>query len=335
MKREITVAYLGNHAYPHTTESEYRHAFESRGHEVTPIQEGDPAELARLCDDLHYGRGLPDMVLWTRTPQLAKDNGEALQWRLIAECERAHVPLVGVHLDRWWGLEREHMIFEDPYFRVNVLFTADGGHQEQWDKAGVNHRWLLPAISERWCKSGKPLAEARCDVMFVGSWKHYHNAWQHRQEMIAELSRWYPRTFRVFPVRGMPRITMLDLNDYYWSAKVVVGDSCLVPLPDGSPMVDYCSDRVPETLGRGGWLAHPEVYGINQAHDSFDAPSMVTWRLGDFDHMRRMINEVLETNDATHHRYRLASIDYIKAAHTYSHRVDEMLEVLTDEGWLP
>lgn len=322
---QLRVAYLGNFRFPHTTENEYRDAFERNEHIVVPVQEGEPDKLARLCDEIRAGDQY-DFVLWTRTPALAEANGTALQWRLLMECDRKSIPTIGVHLDRWWGLEREHMIREDPYFRVNLLMTADGGHDDDWRDAGVNHRWLLPGVSERWCQPGSVVKQLECDVLFVGSWKRYHAAWPHRIEMVEHLSRAYGKRFHVAPKHGEPRVTMLTLNDYYWSAKVVMGDSCLVPRTDGSPMINYCSDRVPETLGRGGILLHPAVEGLPFLHDS--------WELGDHGAMLTQVKRLVKMSEIERTKQREAAIEHIRAEHTYTTRVGELVDILKEEKLL-
>src|SRR5262245_58021562 len=146
------VAYLGNFRPQYSTENDYAIAWRSNDHNVMQVQEGVPGELEIFIEDLRHTR--PDLVIWTRTEDLAKLNGEALQWRLLAECRRLGVPIVGIHLDRWWGLDRQWAIERDPFFRVDLLLTADGGHQEYWGGLGLKHRWLPPGISERWCQPG-------------------------------------------------------------------------------------------------------------------------------------------------------------------------------------
>lgn len=320
------MAFLGNWKYSHTTECEYSDAFKRCGHDVVHFQEGNITEAKSLCDLVRHKTGGFDLVIWIRTPQLARDVGEGIQWRLITECDRAGIPLVAVHLDRWWGLEREPMIFEDPYFRVTMMLTADGGHDEQWADAGIRHRWLPPGISERWCKPGHFRKELACDVLFVGSWKRYHDKWEHRTEMVQELSRAYGERFHVAPHHGQPRVIGAELTDYYWSAKVVVGDSCLVPLDDGTPIERYCSDRVPETLGRGGILLHPFVEGL-----PFE---FYSWNLGDFDDMRKQITRLLALSDVEREKQRHDAITRAKEAYTYTHRVGELVDILKEENLL-
>lgn len=330
--RQLRIAYLGNWRHAWTTENEYRDAFERHGHQVVTFQEGEPQRLVDLCDDLR-AREPYDFVLWTRTPPLAEINGD-LQWRLLLEANRVGVPVVGVHLDRWWGLEREWMIAKHPYFRVDLLCTADGAHADQWADAGIMHRWLPPGISERWCKPGSFRENLATDVLFVGSWKRYHDAWDHRVEMVNRLSAMYQKRFAVAPKHGQQRVTMLDLNDYYWSAKVVVGDSCLVPTPDGKPITNYCSDRVPETLGRGGILLHPRVEGINSKMGDPFFPSCNTWELGDWRSMGKEIDRLIARDDGEREKARLLNIDDMLAGHTYTVRVGQLIDILREENIL-
>lgn len=330
----LRVAILGNFRFAHTSENEYSDAFARCGHNPIHFQEGDPSQATALCETIKAHPDDLDLVVWIRTPQLARDMGEAVQWRLITECNRAGVPLIAVHLDRWWGLEREYMIRQDPYFRVDMMFTADGGHQEDWEAAGIRHRWLPPGISERWCKPGHVRKELQCDVLFVGSWKRYHDMWPHRFDMVQELSRAYGTRFHVAPKHGEPRVVQMALNDYYWSAKVVIGDSCLVPLADGTPIANYCSDRIPETLGRGGILMHPYVEGVSEMF-----PDHFCWDLGDWDGMRKQIDMLLAAKDddwnaGSLEAHRLTQIEHIKAAHTYTHRVEELIVMLKEEKLL-
>jgi hypothetical protein len=330
MDAALRITYIGNFEPEFSTENEYAHAFRQLGHEIHEVQEGDHQQFGILCDQLLHHRQ-PDLILWTRTKGLADRHGNEMQWAMARLAGRAGVPLVGVHLDRWWGLERQMQVVEDPYFRaVDLLFTADGGHQREFDAVGVNHRWLLPGISERWCQPGCQREEYDCDVVFVGGWRDYgHKAWKHRAELVNHLSRWFGDRFLALPRPGQPAIRGLELNDVYWSAKVVVGDSCLVPKVDGSPATHYCSDRVPETLGRGGVLLHPEVRGVVGLDEPFNGRNVAWWSLGDWANLNSTLDHLLhaDMDDA-----RLHGIDAIREDHTYTVRARQILDVLDDEG---
>lgn len=315
------LAYLGNFKPPYSTENDYRRAWQANGHEVTCIQEGDPIRLALLTAEIDSF----DFVIWTRTEDLAALNGEARQWKFLAEARRRGVPTIGVHLDRWWGLKRQYLIEQDPFFRVDLLLTADGGHQEQWKAAGVNHVWLPPAISEQWCQPGTPREEYAAEIAFVGGWQGgYHKEAKHRHELVNFLDKTYGSRVRFWPRRGEHAIRGPELTDLYWSTKVVVGDSCLAP---GD--THYCSDRIPETLGRGGILMHPFVEGIDDLFERY-----LPWQLNDWDELREGIDLLLtvwdkdswSSSDGTVGTYRLEQIDWMRENHTYEKRVPQIID---------
>jgi len=332
--RVLDVAILGNLGESWwSTEWEYSDAWSRNGHLVYGYLEQDPARWDDLICDIADDQF--DVVQWTSTRDFRDRAGAARQWELAAACRRTGTPLIGVHLDRWEGLEREHLVHADPYFRaVDVMFTADGDADELWEREGVNHRWLLPAVNERYCYLAEPdPAKYDCDVVFVGGWDNYgHKAWRHRGEMIEHLVKWYGNRFLALPRRGQPRIVGDELNVIYATAKVVVGDSCLVPHSSGRPKRSYSSDRIPESLARGGVLVHPIVDGIHWDHGgSFD---YFGWPLGDWKECRTQIDYVLDMDVDDRVDESLAFIEGIKKSHTYSERVRTVIEILTNEGLL-
>lgn len=310
----------------YSTENEYRDAFERLGHEMVLYQEGGQG-FQDLIDDAQNGAAL-DFVLWTRTRDLANQGGDALQWEMLRTAGRAGLPVIGVHLDIWHGLQRATQVRTDPYFRgVDLLMTADGGHQREWEGSGVNHRWLLPAISERWLGLGEPRDEFRSKVAFVGSWQGiYHREAKHRHELINWLDRTFGGDVKFWPKRNAPAIRGRELNDLYASVDVVVGDSYL------SPGGHYCSDRIPESLGRGAILLHPAVQGVNaQPEDPFDMP---TWPAGDWAALKRTVDTLLGYDDGQRGSLRSEHVLQIEQGHTYTHRAQTIIDTLAADGML-
>jgi hypothetical protein len=324
----LRVALLGNLEPEFSTENEYRDAWQRNGVSVVTYQEGDPHEMLRLMDVLTTA-DKPDLIQWTRTKGLADRVGDALQWQMLRMAGRAGVPVVGVHLDIWIGLEREFQVTLDPYHRgVDLLLTADGGNQDAWRHHGVNHRWLLPAISERWLGVGTPQEKYRSKIAFTGSWQGgYHPEAKHRHQLVAWLQETYGDDVRFYPKKGQHAIRGRELNDLYASVDVVVGDSAVLP---GKGF--YCSDRIPESLGRGAILVHPAVQGINaQPGDPFDMP---VWPAGDWAALKRVVDTLLSYNDDQRGFLRSEHVLQIEAGHTYTHRCREIVEIMNNEGLL-
>lgn len=332
------VALVGNFDPPFSTENDLLHAMEANGWTVRAIQSGDHDPLVSLIEDLRYrDGGAPDFIVWVRTASLWDKWGTEVQWKLLAEARRRNIPVIGYHLDRWWGLKRQDEIRmglqSQPFFHCDLLVTADGGHDDQWELEGVNHRWMPPGVSERWCVPGVFKEELATDIVFAGSWQGgYHREWGHRAELVAWLQKTYGDRVRFWPKQGEGAVRGLDLNDIYWSAKVVVGDSCLAPKVDGSPMTNYCSDRIPETLGRGGILLHPLVDGVHATRGGDFAYAW--WELGDWSSLRSELDGLLAMDGNERLDARLQAIRHIRENHTYTVRMKQLELLLIEEGML-
>lgn len=308
----MRISYVGNFDPYWSTESHIAKAWENLGHEVQriPEQRTEWADLADLVDG--------DLFLWTRTAGFDPPDRE----RQRAALKGISVPKVGVHLDRWWGLDRESSergprdADPSPFFtHLDLLYTADGG-SHPWE---VRHEWMPPAILSDEMEPGTPQNKYKADVAFVGNLTQYgHKEWApYRRELWEYLRSWYRGRFQVFPGTGRPQIRGRDLANLYASVKVVVGDSCLV----GNP-VRYWSDRIPETLGRGAFLIHPWVSGLPEAY-----PILPLYPLGDFDRLHSMIEEALSEPDK---RELIASggRQWVAEHHTYESRMRLLLELL-------
>lgn len=312
--RGLRVSYLGNFSVPYCTEVHVAASLEAIGVEVDRIQEGQPVAdvTSRVVD------ALPDLFLWTQTLSLAEQGGTNEDRHVMVSMIRdSQTPSAGFHLDRWWGLSREGQVADQAFFRLDHVFTADGGHDADWREAGVNHHWLPPGVFHGEAIDSAPRRRYASDIAFVGSWRHYGHEewWPYRRELIERLSARYGARFQCWPrtraVRGW------ELNTLYASVRIVVGDSCLV----GTPR-NYWSDRVPETIGRGGVLVHPHVEGIDEWH-----PYLPTWRIGEWDALFSVVDDLL-ANDGARELLRKVGSEDVRENHTYRNRMQSMLGVL-------
>lgn len=320
----MRIAYRGNHSVPHSTESHVSASIEALGHEVVRIQENE-----RSWPDTVAMTDGADLFLWTST------YGFACSWPKESAIEAlgkigAAMPTVGMHLDLWFGLGRERMVYEEPFFQhLQFVFTADGDHDAEFAAAGVNHRWLPPAVYRAECTPGRRRSIYSTDVAFVGSWQGYGHAewWPHRKALLDFLRGRYGRRFRCWPQPGRPAVRGAALNDLYASVSVVVGDSAMC---DRSRL--YWSDRAPETIGRGGFLVFPYIAGL--AEQVIGGEHCAYYPPGNFDQLGRVIDHYL---DDAHERERIraAGQAHVAAEHSYENRVQEVLDVLCAEGALP
>ncbi len=314
---KITVAYRGNFqpdiepAQRWSTESQIALTLERLGHRVIRLQEN-----ATEWDVVEWAARKADMLLWTTTWNRDPLGALATLDRLRAR----GIPTVGFHLDLYWGISRQAKVFEEPFFRCDHVFTADGGHENEWIEAGVSHHWMPPAVFEGDCYTGTPHPEVYgCEVAFVGSYPYPHPEHAQARAQIVRFcqTEWRGR-FRLW--RGGIRGS--DLADLYATAKVVIGDSCLAGL-----VPRYWSDRIPETLGRGGFLVHPYVEGIETEY--VDGKHLRLFEAGDLHQLREIVRYYLD-HDTERRAIADAGQLHVREHHTYTNRLEIVLKTVLD-----
>jgi len=318
---------------PHSTENHVARAFRTQVGLVEEVQESDPTCWMKMAEGLREG-ARPDFILWTRTNWGRDDQVEQMKFLLAAQ--RANVPVVGYHLDIWWGLQRQYEVYREPFFTVDLLVTADGGHDDLWASNGVNHVWFPPAVSAPEAVTGFPLDRYRSRLAFVGSHDgHYHQEHQHRHELIGWLRTNYRNDCRFFPEPGQPAVRGQDLQDLYASVDVVIGDSAFA----GSGLRAYCSDRVPETIGRGGFLLHPRVPGVTDGSVWNGAPmwtegeTIACWSAGGWDELRGKIDHYL-SHPEERREITAAGRAHVLEHHTYEVRMEQLVKLLVERGMI-
>lgn len=314
MRNKLTIAVLGNHTESYCTESELCWTLEHLGHRVLRFQENRDTtdRIYRVCK-----RERAALLLYVHTHGWDTP-GKLSLLRLFEKLRKRSIKTISFHLDLYWGLNvldaRQDRVGQHPFWKTDYVFTADGGHEQEFASRGVNHRWLPAAVVERGCFRGTPRAELAADVAFVGA-RDYHPEYPFRSELIGWLENTYGSRFRRFnggDAVGPFRETRL--NDLYASVKVVVGDSCFAGIPR------YWSDRVPETLGRGGFLIHPAVEGL-------DIPGLVTYRPRDLGDLRSKIDHFL-ISDPERRAHSDRAFEAVRQHHTYTNRVKTVLETV-------
>jgi len=261
------------------------------------------------------------MFLWTSTHDYAKNKraGEAETVRLL----NSAMPTAAVHLDLFFGLRRAKSVAKEPWFQLSTVFTADGDHQDDFEAAGVNHHFLLPAVYHAECELGTPRPEYKTDIVFVGAHTgSYHPEYQGRQELVAWLKETYGARCAFWPEPGRHAIRGQDLNDLYASAKVVVGDSCFA-----DTATTYTSDRVFETVGRGGFLLYPRIPVLTDK--LLDGVHLEYYTPRDYSGLRDQIDHWIHPDqDAERAAIQRAGCGYVRENHSYLNRMREMLEVM-------
>ena len=312
------VSYVGNFDPPWSTEQDIRKAFAFLGWEVVPLQEN--RATWQEIRDAAFGS---DLLLWTGTWDEVQPLRESID--TIRQCGIRGIPTATVHLDIFFGSDRgNRKWWLAPMFQTAHVLTADGSHQADWQRIGVNHHWLKPGVRHDAAHFGTYRPEYACDVAFVGSnGNGYHvGAWPYRKRLVDALRAMCQRNGWSWrnPGGDHPKIERgEDMNDFYASAKVTVGDSLCLE----REQTLYASDRLYEGTGRGGLLIMPE---LNFAAEDFEGHlPMYGW--DDFADLEKRIRFYLEDPDLNQ-ELRKKTQAITAESHTYVNRVQELLEII-------
>ncbi len=330
----LRISFLGNFSQAHCTEVAVAASLEANGHKVTRLQE-DAVDL-RAIDEATWGA---DLFLWTRTDGFLRATAaDMIAW--LESKRRIGLPTASYHLDLYSGLRRGAELASDPFWRTEFVFTPDGGSPGFFTRHNVNHFYLRPGVFGPECVRGNVRPEMVADVVFVGSGSqhgNYHGEWGYRRELLTFLTKHYGRRFvkhGLPPINGgRAFIRGANLNDLYASARVVVGDTlCLGPEDQREPRFThplYWSDRVYETVGRGGYLVHPRIVGLDR--EFTDGEHLRFYDYGDFGQLAQVIDAALA--DAAHReRVHAAGVAMVRGACTYQHRTAEMIQILAEQS---
>lgn len=302
----MKISYIGNFRPDHSTENDIAKTLNDMGHDVVRIQE-DTSDVRAI---LMLSEG-SDLVIYTRTWGIKGD-----EEILMKTYKERGVTTVSIHLDLYWGLKRKTGVGQGFFWKADYVFSADGGHQKEFKAAGVNHFWLPPGILEDSCYLAEPdRKQFPHQVVFVGSWINYHPEYPERQALVDFLRKTYSCDFEAYghtnTIRGE------SLNTLYASARVIVGD-CI-----GSPY--YWSDRVTETLGRGGFLLFPETVGLDKYYTA--GKHYAEYKRGDHKDLEEKIDAWLN-DDEGRKKISKAGQAETKKNNTYKNRLQEVLNTI-------
>lgn len=298
----MRIAFIGNFEVPFSTESHHAWTWEHMGHEVIRLQENKTTanDVIASCERV-------DLVQWTHTHGWNIPNADNIRECLTYQ----KIPSFSYHLDRYFGIgSREADYLKHPSFHLDYFFSTDGGNEGRWKDAGINHYWLLPGVVEYATHMNTP--NERIPVLFTGS-ENYHGEYPWRKYMVESLKKNYGNIFQIRTgIREEP------LNTLYSSAIVCVGDHIFASCDK------YCSDRLFETVGRGGFIVYPRTKGITE-----NIPGLAVYEPQNIDSLFKQIDYFLDT---AHEKERIERRDmafnYVKQYGTYTNRLQEILKVM-------
>jgi hypothetical protein len=308
----LRVGIVGDARWRYSAEADWSDAFQAEGHQVTMLHEREAhgPDVVTLA-------ARSDVLLWVSSDhRLSQDVMRRAGDRCVT---------VAWHPDLFFGLRNRRDAWRDsPMWAAQFVFSADGGNDDEWDRLGVDRRWLLPGVRERWTTTpGRLRSSFQADVAFVGNdGSSYHPEWSYRSELVEALWSMCDRNgWRFLNPGGSSRRVERNsrMNDLYRSVSVTVGDS----LCFDREQARYWSDRVFEATGRGGVLVMPEIDVLRR--DAGDAVEFYRW--GDFDDLEDVVAGLL-ADKGRRDGLREAGRVWCRERHLYRHRVRTLLEAV-------
>lgn len=296
-KKTPKIAYIGKFSLLYDEEYIAR-SFEMLGCAVTRIPQSLPWFDMKNMLEVHK----PEVLIygkWECPKEL---------FPTILKLKREGVKTVCWLFDLYFGYTREYQVRNKSFFRSDYVFTTDGGHGAQFSQYGIKHICVRQGIYDKECVL-LPLKPMKYDVVFVGS---DNPIFPERKERLRHIASYC--NFKWFGKRDTNELRGMALNELYAESKIVVGDSFYSP--------HYWSNRVVETLGRGGFLIHQEVEGLKNEY-----PDLVTYKRGDLQDLRNKIEYYLTHEDE---RQEIIKKNYnlVKSRYTMDKKCSDILQWL-------
>lgn len=314
------ITFLGNFGVDYSSETHHKKSLESLGHEVIALQE------TQASAELIWAEALrSNMFVWVHTHGWQTPSGTGLTMETVLQnLKKKRIPSVAYHLDLWLGLQRERDLKRDPVYQyVEYFFTVDKKMADWFnDNTNVSGYYLPAGVFHEECRL--ELNERVNDIIFVGS-KGYHPEWPWRPQLIDWLQNTYRNQFKHIGGDGLGVIRGQQLTDLYNSTKIVIGDS----LVKNFTYSYYWSDRLYETIGRGGFIIFPYIRGLEEEFNVSDYETeLVTYEFGNFDDLKKKIDYYLEN---FHEREEIRRRGYRKVVENYTYR-DRWEYILSEVG---
>lgn len=295
---KITIVYIGK--FVNMYDEEYiARSFESIG-----------CKIIRVDQTTYYGDIMN--ILEIEKPNYLLFHKWNMTRSIYETIKRLNIKTICWLFDLYWGYHREYLIQSSSFFRADYLFTTDAGHDSDWEKIGLNHKCIRQGIYKEDCYIS-PVTDCENDIVFVGS---DNPIYPERKECLKYLNKYLK--FKWFGKINTNDVRGKQLNELFSKSKIVVGDSYPSPF--------YWSNRVVETLGRGGFLIHQETEGLKDEY-----PNIVTYEKNNWIDLRNKIEYYM-----IHEDQRLEIIkknfNLVKRKYTMDKKCRELLLYISDKS---
>lgn len=236
--------------------------------------------------------------------------------KIFEECQKKGIKTITWHSDAFYELEGRHdlVVNKEWMYKADYVLTPEGYAHDFCVNNGINHFTVRQGIYNECCYRGIPIYEPY-DVVFVGSTKGpYHT---YRIDLVEFLQQTYGDKF-LHIGKNEHEIRMDNLNNLIASSKIVIGESV--------PKSYYWSNRLYETIGRGGFCLHAYNEGIDKEYEigkHFD----VFYREKGFTHLKEKIDHWL-SHPVEREKIANEGMIYTQYHHTLANRASQLLEIL-------
>lgn len=301
-----TITFLGNFRVSYTSESHHVASLKSLGYKVIKLQESEANS-----EQIYKSASSSDVFVWVHTHGW-KTPGKMSMEEVLKKLNDDGVITLTYHLDLWFGLSRQKDLKKDPVYKnIQHFFTVDKKMAEWFNKeTNVTGHYLPAGVFDQECYLTNK--RKRHDVVFVGS-KKYHPEWTYRPKLVNWLGDVYGKRFEHYGGDGIKIVRGKELNNLYASTKVVVGDT----LCPNFTYENYWSDRIYETMGRGGFIIHPYIPGLEK--EFVDGKHLVFYEYKNLKQLKELVDYYL-VNDDEREKIRVAGHNLVKENYTYKNR---------------
>jgi hypothetical protein len=257
---------------------------------------------------------------------------------IIEKCKKHNIKTITWHPDGYYNYTISHeqyMVMGNPNwigtrhdsviapkesrnlaYCTDYVCTPEGYANEIYRELGINHFVLRQGIYNECCYKGIPNYQPY-DILFVGSTSNaYHT---YRKSLINYLKNTYEDRFLHIgenenDVRGD------ELNNLIASCKVIIGESIFHP--------QYWSNRIYETIGRGGFCLHAYHEGIENEYkikEHFD----VFYRDESFEVIKEKIDYWINNNEERE-KIAINGMIHTQKYHTLANRANQLIDILTN-----
>lgn len=295
----MKIMYFGKFQTSYSTEKYVTKSLKQIGHDVLTVPIFKYSKYEVLIQMIEQNK--PDVLLFTKTElpcfyyliRWAKSEGiKTVTWNWdVYRTLRNTIPV--------------HFCVSDHYIHT------DGSNQAYWKHRcdGKVHVLRQGIFLPEAIMIDNP-DERKIPLAFYGSIDSY----QKRFELIIKLSQ-------VFELHVKNQVRNHRLNMEFSNTKLILGDS--YPLPN------YWSNRVYETLGRGGLLLHPKTEGLDK--EFIPGEHFIEYERNNLPELIELIKYWLDPKRKEERdRIRKAGYEYCVQNHTYNHRVSELIKIINE-----